>query len=285
MKAKKAFTLIELLVVIAIIALLLSIILPAMNRVRETARRTICATRMKQNIYGAMLSANDDAQNRLPRGGFHYGTINFDDSIMIKVEQYFKLTHYIAGSPYPKDHYTIDELDAVKRINEHVSTTGVGLNFTCPNYETVEYQDVGAIDGKLTMPLIQPYGTLGYTARIGYAYLAGFKTDQWTNLPDRAVPWRSPGRSTDRGDLVVMADRNRYTPDHDYSEVIHGGRGIRTDIRQDPRDIAAGATTNVGRLDGSVDAMPLGNTQLRIVTVMNNVPWSYTGSSGDFNMW
>lgn len=47
MRAKQGFTLIELLVVIAIIAMLLSVVLPSLNRVKEYSRRTICGTNMR----------------------------------------------------------------------------------------------------------------------------------------------------------------------------------------------------------------------------------------------
>lgn len=46
MYRKKAFTLVELLVVISIIALLLSILVPALSKARSTARRVICGTHM-----------------------------------------------------------------------------------------------------------------------------------------------------------------------------------------------------------------------------------------------
>ena len=65
MNKNKGFTLIELLVVIAIIALLMSILMPALNKVKEQARRQSCGSRLRQQHVALILFAGDN-DSKLP---------------------------------------------------------------------------------------------------------------------------------------------------------------------------------------------------------------------------
>jgi len=77
MKHRKAFTLIELLVVIAIIALLMSILMPALTRVKKQARTSACLAQLKQwGLYFSMYA--QDYNQKFMEG--NQGTSKFGGS-------------------------------------------------------------------------------------------------------------------------------------------------------------------------------------------------------------
>ena len=66
MNRQTGFTLIELLVVIAIIALLLAILMPALNYVRKQARSSACQSNLRQMCLAMSLYALDHDDLTMP---------------------------------------------------------------------------------------------------------------------------------------------------------------------------------------------------------------------------
>jgi prepilin-type N-terminal cleavage/methylation domain-containing protein/prepilin-type processing-associated H-X9-DG protein len=174
LSVRRAFTLIELLVVIAIIGVLIGLLVPAVQQVRESASRLQCQNNLKQ--IGLAFHTHHDGLKAFPTGGWEWwSTPTYVNGQPLTGEFQragwgFQILPYIEASNTWRGGGATNDLD---RIRIAVGTPNV--LFFCPSRrgpQTVTFSDPGYLDGIPVTTALCDYGASNYeeTGVVRYRY-------------------------------------------------------------------------------------------------------------------
>jgi len=246
LRLRSGFTLVELLVVIAIIGILIGMLLPAIQMVREAAKRTACQNHLKQIGIGCL--NYESSYGTFPVGGIEWRPGN-DLSKRQLAWSAFLL-------PYIEQQNVYDQLDlttAFDSTQNQIGAAAIIETYICPSgrrgKQLVQARgpsDYGGIFGeRINSPNNPPKGIMIYDRAISIAEVLDGTSNTLIIAED-----------TGWGDGQWINGRNLF----DQAFAINAAPAFENDIRSDH---PGGANTvradgSVGFLDEQMDLYPLG---------------------------
>jgi prepilin-type N-terminal cleavage/methylation domain-containing protein/prepilin-type processing-associated H-X9-DG protein len=184
-RRSRGFTLIELLVVIAIIAILIGLLLPAVQKVREAAARMSCQNNLKQ-ISLALINCADTHQGLLPPGtgkypNTQYSVGNGNGSLFFHILPFIeKNNEYLATygpDPHGGNNHLVDYSPYWNKIHMNMKI------YNCPSDPTVKPPPAPG-----TGWTGDHIGNSGYSSYVNNGQI--FSGDGWISYPGLTVPYR-----------------------------------------------------------------------------------------------
>jgi len=184
---KGGFTLVELLVVIGIIALLISILIPALNSARERANRVKCASNLRQYSQ-AMLAYAWDNKDQYPRVRAIPGEIPVFFTGFLVNDPFTNL-----GAPYPND------VTAAQFLLVRYKLLPLNI-FICPSSN----QQVDDLNGRAVSQCSNFSNSLPYGWGLSYSFANPYPNT--VQFAPEDIEYKFNPRT--RSDFAIAADRN-----------------------------------------------------------------------------